>query len=369
MHICFVHKDIANISRGGVSTLLKTIAEGISKQNDVNISVITQQDYSHPNINVIRLPIVKDKLKYSRLVTEELLKLRPDIAECSSWGYELLDILRSNQSEIKLTARIEPSALTLFNAQEHAAYEKEMLNGIKNLVAVSEYAKQDNIKIYGIKQEIKVIRNGIDVDKIQNININSKITTGEILTNNTWKNIDKKSLKKIILDDHINVFWVGKPTKMKGYDFLGKIVQDSPWKFNYIINIGYAEEYVKWRKELKDKCTFIRDLSREDQISLWKSADVYLNTSRWEGFGLVMLESAAAQTPIIANKHCEVYKEYFHGSWGILMNISNTRQVIKTMKSIFTDAASYTFENLDHYKSSKLVEESLDYYKNINEKA
>lgn len=365
-HICLVHKDIADISRGGISTLFKAVAKGLVT-NGFEVTVITQQPFRNSSMKVIRLSKESDKEQHSQNVSKIIESINPDVVEASSWGWEILDYLRkSPDPKTQTVIRMEPTAFTLFQDSDLANNEREQALLADHLLAVSQYAKEDVIANYHINRPITVISNAIDQGSLRAINIQDKLHSGEILIDKEWVSLNNYPINQIIDSKRTNIFWVGKPTKMKGFDILGDIIGAADEnEFKFIINIGWSKEFVKWTDRLKSKCVFIRGLEREDQISIWSHVDLFLNTSRWEGFGLVLLESATIGIPIIANRACTVYHEFFNPSWGKLIDMEDRQKVVEQLRAVSHKKGEYSFSGLDFYDLPSFNIRNLKFYNSI----
>jgi len=325
--------------------------------------VITQNDFHFKGVRTIKAPYEKDKLKHSTNVSNLLHKINPDIVECSSWGYELLEYSKIPSRKAKIVVRLEPTAKTLFNTMDYHAFEEELINRADLLIAVSEFAKHDCIDNYKTKKDIKVVLNGIDIEGLKEIESVNYLNSGLIREGNEWIEMKNYPIENILNKDSINIFWVGKQTAMKGFDLLENIVKESPDKFNFIINLGWADEFIKWTTNYQNKCTFLKGLKREEQISLWRKADLLLNTSRFEGFGLVILESVANSIPVIANADCLVFNEYFDKTWGVLKSSNNSLEVVNTIKNLHLK--SFKFQNTENFNLKNFTLRNLILYNDI----
>lgn len=83
-------------------------------------------------------------------------------------------------------------------------------------------------------------------------------------------------VEEIVKPGKVNVVWIGKPTKMKGFDLLERIVELAPDNVNFIINTGFAPSEVVWKPENYDKCTFVRALTKQDQLSILRQSLIFL---------------------------------------------------------------------------------------------
>jgi glycosyltransferase involved in cell wall biosynthesis len=141
----------------------------------------------------------------------------------------------------------------------------------------------------GIKfSKVKVIRNSItipeDLSEINGISIREKLGLSNkvVLGMSTWFHKERKGFDILfkafsMLDDSFVLLIIGIPESDK------KIVSDYASEFNIpefkILMPGYVENIWEY----------------------YKSMDIFLNTSRSEGFSLSILEAAAVQLPIVAS--------------------------------------------------------------------
>lgn len=342
--ICFVHKDIGDIDRGGVCVLFKAIMAGLTG-NEWKVSCITQREFSMPEINMITLPATKDPILYSEMVSEAVEKLKPNIVECSNWKFELLDYSKRQNRFAKLVVRSDPSATTLFgkDLKNLALLEKELCLNADMVLAVSEFAKKDIMKKYGLK-DVHVIHNSIDTNTL-------------IVPESTSK-------PECIDRDKINVFWCGKTTLMKGFDLLKELIAKSPNDINWILNIGNSIEEVLRDDLKKENVVILKNLTRLDQINIWKNCDVFLSTSRVEGFGLAIAEALALGLPALVNDSCEVYKEFQSNSAIEYIDPSNIEKTVKKIRESSKNKVNFDRLNIEFHREH-MINESIKVYEEL----
>jgi len=363
--IVFTHKDIATIDRGGLCVLFKSLASGLASQG-FRVHVLTTQELVIDNISVHRLPAVDDALSYSKYVSEAISDIGPLIAESSTWRFELLEYSRLVNKGSKVVVRADPSASTLFdNATNLDQGEGELCRNADLILAVSGFAKRDIQKKYHIPDgKIRVVYNG--VQQLHEMNFGSRITSGEILTPSTNESnpIISLPISDIINPDKINVLWIGKPTKMKGFDMLEAIVANAPDELNFIINMGYSIQEVKWADQNYRKCTFIRGLTKSDQQLLFHNSDALLSTSTVEGFGIVVAEALEMGIPTILNINCEVFREFL-GINGIkLVDVMDVNVVYDAFKNIKPQKSPNSLLPY-HLTQQEMVRQSLEHYRRM----
>jgi len=169
----------------------------------------------------------------------------------------------------------------IFTALVERANERYVLSKIPNIIVTTPYSKDvvknmTNSKVY-------VVPNGIDFDYIQNIRLEHRL-------------------------NHPSVLFVGGLGKVKGIDILLKAVPIIGGKIpNLHLYIGgLGREEIKLRrliKELKieEKVKFLGFLSGEEKYAYYKSADIYVQPSRHETFGVALLEAMACGKPVVAS--------------------------------------------------------------------
>lgn len=122
----------------------------------------------------------------------------------------------------------------------------------------------------------------------------------------------------------VNLLTIGRLTYQKGFDILinafSKISNDN---FHLTI-VGTGEEKEKLTQQvnllgLRQKITFIP--STENPYALMKHADVFISSSRWEGYPNVVIESLACGTPVVANNYPGGINEIIHEKNGFICNL------------------------------------------------
>ncbi len=365
MHsICYVHKDISSIDRGGLCVLFKTLAKGMSRKG-WKVSVITSQPFEMEGIETYLLQKTSDPYQYSREVSEALLRIKPDIAECSTWRFELLEYVNHTNRTAKVIVRCDPTTSTLFpNLTSFDSPEQELCKKADMCIAISKFAQQDIKNKYLIK-DVRLVFNGIDEIPISSL-VDDFLSSGERIDFNRGINIPLKNtpIKYLINEDKTSVFWIGKPTFMKGFDILEHIVEESGSSFQFIINNGYSQEEVKWKKENYNKCTFIRGLAKTDQLTLFSRCNTFLSTSRREGFGIAVSEGLSLGLPVILNNECRVYKEFLPNNAVSLMEMVNPQDVLDKIKEISQQKVNHS-RNPNEFTTETMTNKSIQEYLSI----
>ena len=134
---------------------------------------------------------------------------------------------------------------------------------------------------------------------------------------------------------------VGRLTEQKGYDVLLKaaaiVLKKIPHV--YFLFIGGGELYGELKKQatnlgIEDHVLFTGP--RDDVEELFQIMDIFVNSSLWEGLPTVMLESMAAQVPIIATKVSGNIELIQHKKTGLLIPPADFEQLGQTIIASLT---------------------------------
>ena len=361
-HICFSHKDISDVDRGGLCVLFKNLISCLQERG-WRVSVITSQKYSRPGLAVYEIGSEKDPIIYSQHVSNILSRIEPDIAECSTWRFELLDFIENHNKKTKTVVRCDPPSKILFPTlgEDYVDAEKKLCRGADLLIGVSNFASAQIQKLYQVPMPV-TIYNGIFVERPNGSNI---IDSGELVD---MASGETSPLKNYQIDQFIdrnrkNIMWIGKSTLMKGFDYLEKLVESFSDKINFIINIGYSINEVSWKRENYSRCTFVRGLTKRDKLNLWNQTDGFISTSREEGFGITVIEAMSLGLPILLNSNCRVFSEFAQYPQISLCSIDDFDNFIKSILSMGPKNPGAPFPK--EFSEAEMVTKSIMEYKKL----
>ncbi|WP_158135114.1 glycosyltransferase [Photobacterium damselae] len=200
--------------------------------------------------------------------------------------------------------------------------------GMMNLYRVSDSlcdlmtnVSQEAVEIYIRKKasassKIICMYNGVDTNyfhKQKHLNINKEFN----LSND----------KKVILS-------IGRLTEAKDYPNLINAFNLLNDKNVYLFIVGVGELEVEIKRManksiLKDNILFLGE--RNDIPQLLSFCDVFVLSSKWEGFGLVVAEALSCECNVVATD-CGGVKEVL-SSYGYLIEKKNSRELSKAIKS------------------------------------
>ncbi len=190
---------------------------------------------------------------------------------------------------------------------------------LDSLIAVSNGVKDSIIKAWScLPERIEIIYNPVDIQRIQEL---SKITS----------NIT--SCKPYIVSVGRMVFQKGFDILIKAYGELLKndvehylvIIGDGPERSSMIELVGQLG--------LDKKIIFTGFM--ENPFNLIKNADIFVMSSRFEGFGLVLCEAMALGVPVVATDCKSGPREVLdNGEYGVLVPVEDIGKLADSIISL-----------------------------------
>ncbi|MFQ5866786.1 MAG: glycosyltransferase family 4 protein [bacterium] len=231
-------------------------------------------------------------------------------------GYEVMCAKDTFRAKIRIL--LKPLQLHVYNK----AYR---------IFAVSNFTKS-KLEEFGVSsQKIRVVNNGVDLDKF---------------------NTRKKHLgyiKRYNLNGNKIILTVARLTEDKGHDMviksLPEVLKRVP-KVTYLIaGIGprrtFLESLVK-EMGIQQNVIFLGYVPENELPMLYNTCNVFILTSRplgrcVEGFGIVFLEAGACKKPVIGENSGGIPDAVINGKTGILVNSNNSGEIVKALISLLSD--------------------------------
>jgi len=209
--------------------------------------------------------------------------------------------------------------------------------------------------------KVRIIYNGIDFDKIHNINYDGILEK---------YSIEKKGKQLLLLN-------IAAHTSEKNIDILLKVVAELKNKFNkdvLLINIGAEGNNTDTLKALADELKinknikFLGKLENNEVIKFLKATDIFIMTSEKVIFDLVVLEALACGTCcVVSNEggNKEIIKD---GENGFLIDIDDVDSIAKKIISILPykdKVRENAIKTARQFSVQKMVNEYFEVYEGM----
>lgn len=359
MKICFILNSI--FSLGGVQRVVTVIANELSKENQVEILCISDQHFNNrkiynlnENISVIVNNSLLDKNFFTNKYSKVIRKLNNKTNLFKNYKYvdiltkayipneiqkRFINFINTNNYDVVIGVEGKYSVLLGCIADkvkakvigwQHNSYDAY-------LHTKNQYCwKQDNLfKKHLNKLDYCIVLTNDDKEKYYQ-NLNVKCTT-------IYNPLSFTSKEKCKLDRK-NVLFVGRLLKeQKGLDLLldifKKIAEErSDWNL-VIVGEGEDKEYLLERiKQLNlQNNVEVKPFSKNVQ-EYYLSSSIFVSTSRWEGFGLVVTEAMECGLPVIAFENTGP-KEIINNSNenGILVRCGDKEEFVGKLLSLINN--------------------------------
>jgi len=295
MNICMLSELFYPFMLGGAERRYYEIAVRLAKKHNVTVSSLRFRGHEdreyHRGVEIIRTGI-KHPLDTRRL--PPLATYAPALFQSIRGNFDVID---ANQGIASFVGVFKPFVSEPIIATFHDIYWNQWNEyfpfpfssfgktmefawsklGYSKIIAVSEFTMK-KLKYLGFRSPVEVIPSGIDNKVINRITASKK---------------------------DLSIVFVGRLVKYKNVDMLLKacamLQEQYPELILKIVGSGPEEANLKKSaRSLGVNARFYGFVSEEEKFKLIKSSTVLVNPSSVEGLGLILIESMACGTPIIA---------------------------------------------------------------------
>ena len=269
-------------------------------------------------------------------------------------AYMAKKILDENGYKIPIITTLHGTDITLVG--NHPFYKPAVTFSINKsdiVTCVSKSLMEDTREFFGIKREIKVIPNFIDIEKYERKH------------NMCEKNFISQGDEKIIV--HVSNF---RPLK-RITDVLKIFEKINSEISSKLIMVGdgpdkkKAKDYLR-KNNLKNRVIFLGKTNEVDEILC--SSDLFLLPSEKESFGLAALEAMALKVPVISTNTGGLKELNINGNSGYTSEIGDIDSMSSNAIKILSDKSlkkkyrSQAFENAKKYDIKKIIPLYEDIY-------
>jgi len=353
---------------GGLQTHVYHLAQHISRLNDIELHLITFSDRNEDRkIDNINFHFIK-KARIPRIFTipldalsikKKIIEINPDIVHIhgTHYPYSLIVGMVKNDYSTVLTVHGIMGIEYKFNRQLNFLgglvsffLEKYAFSKIRNIIVCSPPMKE----ILENKTEamISIIPNGIECSEIKNV-VPLKLTQPSIL-------------------------FVGLLERIKGPDILIRSIPILKKKYPnirlYMAGKGSQETILKELSrelDIEDNVKFLGYISGEKKYSYYTSADICAVPSRYESFGIVILESMACGTPVIASNVGNIPYLINNDEIGLKCKLGDVDDLAEKIIYLFQDTnlrnemSLKTMQEAKKYSWDKIASKTIDLYKKL----
>ncbi len=244
-----------------------------------------------------------------------------DVVHCHTWYTHLAGCLVKQLTGARLvltTHSLEPHRpwkVEQLGSAYHASswVEKTAYENADGVIAVSASMRDDVHVLYGVPyQKIRVIHNGIDLNQYR-------------------PTPDRAVLEKYGVNPEMPfVLFVGRITRQKGIIHLVRAIKDMRPGVQVVLCAG-APDTEEIAREMKDCVAEARKESsnpiiwvaqivpKDDIITLYTQAALFICPSVYEPFGIINLEAMACGTPVVASAVGGIKEVVVHEKTGLLV--------------------------------------------------
>ena len=262
-------------------------------------------------------------------------------------AYMAKKILKENGYNIPIITTLHGTDITLVgNNPFYKPAVTFSINKSDIVTCVSKSLMEDTREFFGIKREIKVIPNFIDIDKYAK---KHNLCQGNLLAQDDEKIIvhvsNFRPLKRII--DVLKIF--EKINQKINSKLI--MVGDGPDKKK-------AKEFLR-KNNLKNKVIFLGKTNEVDEILC--SSDLFLLPSEKESFGLAALEAMALRVPVISTNTGGLKDLNINGNSGYTSDIGDIDSMAENAIKILSDTSlekkyrNQAFENAKKYDIKTVI--------------
>lgn len=187
-------------------------------------------------------------------------------------------------------------------------YQKNFYSKYKNIVAVSEAAMRAFVKNYSeYEEKMRIVNDIVDFNTV-----NRMAYRGD-----TYEDGFKG----------IRILTIGRLSYQKGFDIAidaCRRLKSKNINFRwYVLGVGYQKEEIeKWIEDKELQNHFILLGLKPNPYPFIKDCDIYVQTSKFEGFGIAIAEARMLNKPVVTTEFDAVYTQMIQEKNGLVVDIN-----------------------------------------------
>ncbi len=353
---------------GGPVSSVRAISKELSKRHEVTIYTTSAKDKEHDSRN-LPFEVKSDGYQtvyFPRVFTASYLNISPtmeralienirdfDIIHLHSWR-QFQDIIvhhYAKKCHVPYILQVHGSlpriaAKTKFKWIYDLLFGYNILKDASKVIALSQMELKQYLRFGVPKEKIEIVPNGINLEEYANLPQRGFFREKYGLSENS----------KIIL-------YLGRLHQIKGIDYLIKayanLINGMKVDNALLVLVGPDDSYLNEIKHLinklglENRVLLTGPLYDKEKLEAYVDADIYASPSRYEAFGISLLEACACGKPVVTSGIGGVKDFVVDGITGYLVELGNIEMLSIRILSLLKD------EN----KSKKMGSSGRDFVK------
>jgi phosphatidyl-myo-inositol dimannoside synthase len=311
--ILFIAGDICRI--GGIEKYNRDFCEAI-KKTGAQVLLVTRKE-GH----------LWKKISFGIRVFWSFIYYRPDFICCGHLNFAPLCLI------IKFIFKVEYS-VALYGIEISGIKKYIKSKSVKEstiLVTISEYAKKEILKFSPfVEERIFLLPSSVD-GHIFKIKSKSECLISRY---NLLKRPVILSLARLSPGEH-----KGQDRVLKALPLVLKKIPEAVYLVVGGGNDERIEAVLHENPNLKSSIVFTGAVKNEDRIDFYNLADVFVLPSKFEGFGIVFIESLACGVPVVASDSYGCREGLLDGELGLLVSPDDVSEIAESILSILEKTA------------------------------
>ena len=275
---------------GGVATYLKTLLNGLQQYKDIDNYLVmskykSEQDWGNMQNKVTYYEYKRSIFNIFKVMIfmySFIKKMQPDIIHVhSTWAGVFVRLpLFFMRKKFKIIYQPHGWSFLMDTSQlkkkVYIFIEKILSITTDKIINISNYEQNKAIEYGFNKRKMVMIYNGVEDKK------------------------DTGSMKIVMDKNKINLLFVGRLDRQKGLDIFLKTYEkhEFPNIHLYVIGTSVLDNTVPKSTE---RTTYLGWIDSKDIDAYYQACDAVIVPSRWEGFGLVVVEAMRNSKPVIVS--------------------------------------------------------------------
>lgn len=327
---------VGSLNIGGIQRVNAVLANYLGEEQEVFVFTAGSRDESAYPMNV---PVIKSKKNENWNLIINLIRISgllhlDFIKRCifKKAAQRISDVIEKQQPDV-LILNAENILYLPFIKKKHPNLKYvSWLHTNTNIYLDRVFKGANKDFIDGLtKSDTVVCLTEEDLRILKTYNSNTVVIYSPLTNNQT---------QVASLDTKI-ISWTGRiANPVKGLDYLAEVASQLPqdWKIS-VAGSGNDELFDKLIKKYGSENKIIRhgSLTGDKLKEHYLNSSIYLMTSRWEGFGLVLVEAMSFGLPIVAFKQSGSNEVLKAGKSGILIENGDVGAMVATLLELIDD--------------------------------